>query len=254
MASWLKALYLELRKSPAVSYSGEQFSRQYLRILAWLEEPPAKIRLNAEPHDWGEFFSDRFHYHRKKTEKGMSEGDFLPYVKTGDRPVPKLWNPALDYKVALDSLRSAHNVGSIFRTSDAVGFASVVIGGNTPGKGHSQVEKAAMHCTRWIPQEEAGNLAAQLLADKGRGYRIIGVETALSSKSYLEADWPERAVVVMGNEEYGLSRDCLKVCDRFVHIPMRGHKNSINVANAFAVVAFHIGAQRTADCIGGRNA
>ena len=243
VALWFRELYLELGNGLFRPNSTAQCIELYRRVLNWLDEPAIKVRSTTEIPYWIEFFANRYHYHQRKTEMGISEGDLLPHIRTGDRPEPENWVPVVKYRVALDNLRSAHNVGSIFRTSDAAGFESVVVGGNTPGKGHSQVEKAAMHSTRWIPQESAEHLATQLATYRKQGYRIIGIETALSSESYWKTTWPKQAVIVMGNEEYGLSQDCLRICDQFVHIPMHGHKNSINVANAFAVIAFHICSQ-----------
>ena len=243
VALWCRRLYIESAGGSLHPDSLAHCCRLYRRIQNWLQEPTAEIRPDADSSYWTEFFSDRFHHHRRKSGVGISEGDLLPHVRTKDKPAPDRWQPSIRYKVALDNLRSAHNVGSIYRTLDAVGFEGAIVGGSTPGKGNSQVERAAMNSTQWIPQEKAERLAERLADHKKMGYRIVGVETVESSQSYRDALWPEKGVVALGNEEYGLSRDCLKVCDRFVHIPMHGFKNSINVANAFAVVAFHIRCQ-----------
>jgi 23S rRNA (guanosine2251-2'-O)-methyltransferase len=145
----------------------------------------------------------------------------------------------------MDSIRSAFNVGSIIRIVDAVGFESILLSGNTPGKENGQVRKTAMGCAEWIPQKRYKNLAYALKRAKKGNYTIIGIETIPNSLSYVEYPWPEKGIVVLGNEEYGISEDVMKACDDFVHLPMSGIKNSVNVANAFAVIAFHIYTAKT---------
>ncbi len=238
--SWLKKIYLSLLDNSISDISLELFCKHYKQALSWFDEsitPPEKA---SDRQQWIEFISDRYHFHRKKSGIGISEHDLLPRIIKGDRDIDTPWEPSIQYKVALDNLRSAFNVGSIFRLIDAVGFESVVMGGNTPGKGHNQVHKAAMGATEWIPEEKSKNLAETLNQYKADDYLITGIETVADSESYLEFPWPKKSIVVLGNEEYGLSRDVIKTCDQFVHLPMIGKKNSINVANAFAVIAFHI--------------
>ncbi|MBU3913911.1 hypothetical protein KKA14_00065 [bacterium] len=218
----------------------EQAFKNYTQVLSWMDEETTFPEKICDRQQWIEFISDQYHIHRKKSGIGISEHDLLPHVIKGDRNVNTPWIPIFQHKVALDNLRSAFNVGSIFRLIDAVGFESVIIGGKTPGKENNQVRKAAMGATKWIPEEKSENLTASLNRYKTDDYVITGIETVAGSESYLEFPWPKKSIVVLGNEEYGLSRDVIKTCDQFVHLPMIGKKNSVNVANAFAVIAFHI--------------
>jgi len=137
-------------------------------------------------------------------------------------------------------MRSAFNVGSIVRVVDAVGFESVMLSSATPGKEIGQVRKTAMGCTEWIPQTKHKDLGKALIRAKEEAYSVIGIETVEDSFSYAEYPWPGKGIVVLGNEEYGITEDVMQACDDFVHLPMSGNKNSVNVANAFAVIAFHI--------------
>ena len=68
----------------------------------------------------------------------------------------------------------------------------------------------------------------------------MGVETIPDSNAYSEYPWPSKGIVVVSNGECGISENVLNVCDDFVRLPMSGYKNSVSVANAFAVIAFHI--------------
>lgn len=240
IADWLRQIYLKLLDQSMKPDSIEHTRINYVAVLAWIDEQPVNGIADIPVDHWIEFIADRFHYHKKKSGIGLSEHNFLPKVKTGDKTDNSPWKPLFRYKVALDNLRSAFNVGSIFRLVDGAGFESLIIGGCTPGKNNQQVSKTSMGSSQWIPQEKSNELPALLSSYQQSGFRIIGIETVERSESHLEFLWPQKGIVVLGNEEYGLSQKVLTVCDDFVHLPMFGRKNSINVANAFAVVAFHI--------------
>jgi tRNA G18 (ribose-2'-O)-methylase SpoU len=81
------------------------------------------------------------------------------------------------------------------------------------------------------------------MSKKQEGYPVVGVETIRSSLPFSDFDWPASGIVVFGNEEYGISTPVRNVCDTFVHIPMFGHKNSLNVACAVSAIAFRITAE-----------
>ncbi|NQU63088.1 MAG: hypothetical protein HQ517_02225 [SAR324 cluster bacterium] len=216
-----------------------------VQLRNWIGYPASILKIPTNRKYWLEFIADAFHEHQRATGLGLAEHDLLPHVLKGDRSSDQLWVPRLFYRVALDNLRSAFNVGSIMRLIDATGFESVMMTLKTPGLENKQVEKTAMGVASWIPQKKTDQMAADLRQLKVDGYHIIGVETVTGSASYQKYPWPKQGVVVMGNEEYGISQSILPVCDDFVHIPMSGHKNSINVANAFAVIAFHISALKS---------
>ena len=104
--------------------------------------------------------------------------------------------------------------------------------------------KTSMGAHKWVPHEITHDLAGRLEEMKTRGYKVIGIETIEGSKNYASYDWPGKAIIVLGNEEYGISSHVLRVCDDYVHIPMSGIKNSINVACAASVIVFHIASQK----------
>jgi 23S rRNA (guanosine2251-2'-O)-methyltransferase len=237
---WLRDNYLALQEKRFSEKSLENFFQRYGAVLSWLGEPEASLRRPASYGKWLEFVSERFHHHQRKSGKGLSEAGFLPRVARGDREHTGKRVPRIPYRVALDNIRSAFNVGSILRVMDAVGFESALISGNTPGKENGRVRKTAMGCAEWIPVRKYKGMHEALKRARKNGFTIVGVETIPDSCIYSAYPWPRKGIVVLGNEEYGISEDVLKVCDDFVHLPMSGIKNSINVANAFAVIAFHI--------------
>ncbi len=240
IAIWLRQNYEDLLEERFNARSLDRFFKKYAKIKLWLGEPPGSLKKPTSYSKWVEFVSECFHEHQKKSGKGLAESNFLPKVSSGDRKPEGPRNPGIPYRVAIDNMRSAFNVGSIIRVIDAVGFELILLSSGTPGKENGQVRKTAMGCAEWIPQTKHKDLASALNRAKKDNYSIIGIETIADSSVYDKYPWPPKAVVVLGNEEYGISEDVMRVCDDFVHLPMSGIKNSINVANAFAVIAFHI--------------
>jgi len=242
IAEWLRSVYEDLLDGRYGPKSQTQFFIDYNRVCSWQKQSPPKVEQIKDEQEWIEYVSDCFHIHQSKRGTVLREWDFLPHVTKGDIDTQSPWKPKIQFKVAVDNLRSAFNVGSIFRLVDAIGFESIIVGGRSPGIEHRNVIKTAMGSTDWIPQKKVDDLTDELNQQKEEGYRIIGIETIRNSKTYLEFQWPEKGIIVLGNEEYGLSKRVMSCCDEFIHLPMMGRKNSINVAAAMAVVAFHIAA------------
>lgn len=246
---WLSGVYQEILTNRITPRELEFFAGEYARITGWSQTRPGKPP-GIPPHGydarpWLEFISDAIHLERTAGSVSPKDPDLLPPAAIRDdhkdRPGDRHDTPRLDFHVALDGLRSLFNVGSIFRSCDAAGFSSLILG-NTPGRENATVRKTAMGTADWMPHTRTVDLAQTLVDMKTRGYTITAVETAEQSTPYHGIDWHHRGVLVMGNEEYGISTHVLAVCDQVVHIPMFGRKNSLNVANAAAVLMFHIAA------------
>ena len=238
LLNWLSGFYQNLTTNRVSPAALTLFADQYARILAWTGMRPFIRPSSARTRDWIECISDRIHYHRSATGKVARDYDLFEKVQTHDSPVA---GHGFDYDchVALDGLRSLFNVGSIFRTCEAAGFASIILG-NTLGKEHPGVRKTAMGAEQWVEQEKVTDLGQALLEKKEKGFHIIGVETVEGSRPFDDISWEKNTILVFGNEEYGISSHVMDTCDRFVHIPMFGRKNSINVANAVAIVCFKV--------------
>ncbi len=187
---------------------------------------------------WLEFLSNQYHQWLVQAEVKLFEKDFLPHVPWGDQLESGPWVPAFDYFVALDQVRSAYNVGSIARTTDALGFAGLVTWGITPLLSNKKVKKSSMGAESWIPELRVENLKEQLLSMQAQGYQIIALEKAEGAVSLESVQWPQRAVLLLGNEEYGVAEELLAMVDLIVDLPMMGRKNSVNVANAFSAIGF----------------
>ena len=158
----------------------------------------------------------------------------------------------MEMLVILQNIRSIHNVGSIFRTADAAGVEKIYLCGITPspldrfGNIRPQFSKVSLGAEKSVPWEKCAS--ASRLIDKlknppaGGGYKIFAVEQSKKSIPYSLASMTRhtRVVVVVGNEVRGLSPAILKKADKILEIPMRGQKESLNVAVAFGIVAFDL--------------
>jgi tRNA G18 (ribose-2'-O)-methylase SpoU len=148
--------------------------------------------------------------------------------------------------VILDNIRSIHNVGSIFRTSDALGVSEIILCGTTPapkdrfGRERKDIAKVALGAEKsiaWKYEPETLSVVKKL---KKANYQIIAVEQAENSVDYKKVRPKEKAVFIMGEEVKGISPEILKLADVVAEIPMRGMKESLNVSVAFGVALFRI--------------
>ncbi len=142
--------------------------------------------------------------------------------------------------VMLDNLRSAFNVGSIFRTSDAGAVAHLHLCGMTAHPPHKKLEKTALGAFDYVPWTYYERNRDCIDALKAEGIPVIAVETVEGAPSLFDFQWPRPVAIVFGNEENGINARVLARCDGAVQIPMAGYKKSINVATAFGIVLYHI--------------
>lgn len=154
-----------------------------------------------------------------------------------DARPPVVRNPV---HAVLDNLRSAYNVGSIFRTADAGAVARIHLCGMTAHPPHTKLEKTALGAFEYVPwtyHERVKDCLAGLRAD---GVTLVACEVADDAVPLGRYDWPCPVAIVVGNEVTGINESIRRRCDATVRIPMHGYKNSINVATAFGVVLYHI--------------
>jgi 23S rRNA (guanosine2251-2'-O)-methyltransferase len=140
--------------------------------------------------------------------------------------------------IILDSVRSMHNVGAIFRTGDAFLIEKVVLCGITPQPPHREIHKAALGATEsvdWIYEQDI-NVAIENL--KKENFNIIGIEQTSDSQmiSDFEIKSDEKYSLILGNEVDGISDDALPNVDVFLEIPQLGTKHSLNVSVCGGIV------------------
>ena len=160
-----------------------------------------------------------------------------PIIQQGDREAPRSVMQ-LPLVLVLDFLRSAHNVGNIFRIAEATRVEKIYACGYTPCPPHSKLLKTARGCEQTVPCQSVADAASALTALRAAGYTIYGIETASNASYYWETAFRFPAAFVLGNEALGLCESTLAQCDFFVSLPVLGQKNSINVGNCAAVVVY----------------
>lgn len=145
--------------------------------------------------------------------------------------------------LVLDNLRSLYNIGSIFRTADALLIEKIFLCGICGKLPNREIEKVALGAVQTVPYEyveKAEECVAKLKAD---GRKIVVLELTDSSVNYREAKYEVPMALVVGNEIDGVSEAVMRYADLAMDIPMGGRANSLNVATATAVVGYEIAAQ-----------
>lgn len=141
--------------------------------------------------------------------------------------------------LVLDNLRSAYNVGSIFRTAECAYIAGLILCGITARPPHPGIEKTALGTTSLIPWEYREETTTAVLDLKNMGYKIVSLELTDKSvpiQSLRREDFP--LALVIGNEVTGVSHEILDISDVIAEIPLYGEKESLNVAVAVGVALF----------------
>ncbi|MBI5470299.1 RNA methyltransferase [Candidatus Kaiserbacteria bacterium] len=144
----------------------------------------------------------------------------------------------------LHNIRSAHNVGSIFRTADAAGVSRIFLTGYTPapvdrfGRVQKDIAKTALGAEKFVEWESSKNIKNQISKLKNKGWRIVGVEQDVRAKDYRKLKMRSKTLFILGNEVRGISRSLRAQCDVLVEIPMCGKKESLNVSVAAGIVLF----------------
>lgn len=151
-----------------------------------------------------------------------------------------------EVSVILYNIRSAHNVGAIFRTADAAGVSKIFLVGYTPtpldrfGRPRKDIAKAALGAEKTIAWESKRTVTSLMKELKSQGIKIVAIEQAGNSVDYKKVKLPANVAFVVGNEVSGLPKNILKECDVVAEIPMVGKKESLNVSVAFGIALFRI--------------
>jgi len=154
--------------------------------------------------------------------------------------IPALSSPRQEKKVVLlDNIRSAWNVGSIFRSADGFGYDHVYLCGITPTPENEAVTKTSLGAedtVTWSYHRDAVKLVNGL---KKEGWIINALEDdARATSIHTREDGPKKTALILGNEVTGVDPDLLDLCNEIYYIPMRGKKKSFNVAIAFGIAAY----------------
>ena len=216
----------ELLKELYCNRSQKELIEEYQKLCSWMGLPPIPMQT--------EELEQRFHHHIRLSGRSLSEHDFLKNLECGDKDEASPW---LGINIYLDGLRSCHNVGSILRTVEAFRLGDVHLSADMMEPTHPQIQKTSMGAWNFV--RTTHGIDMDLLPRPW-----IALETIRGATPFDQWIYPEAGTLFVGNEERGIRAALLQQCNDAVAIPLFGHKNSLNVANAFAIVASEIASQR----------
>lgn len=158
-------------------------------------------------------------------------------ILEGDAENEGIAGTTMPLTVVLDSLRSAFNVGGIFRTSECFGAEGIVLCGYTATPDDPRVAKAALGTERRVPWTCREDIREVVATFHAQGTPCVALETVSDAPSPDGFDWSFPCALLLGNERFGLPEDVVADCAGVVRIPLFGAKNSLNVGSAFAIAA-----------------
>ena len=142
----------------------------------------------------------------------------------------------------LENIRSAYNVGSVFRTADAFLLEAIYICGYTCTPPHKEIKKTALGAEDSVNWTHFSNTITAITELKQAGYRVLAVEQAQGSTMLNDLDYEagQKIAVIFGNEVTGVEENTLLQCDGCIEIPQLGMKHSLNIATAAGVVLWEL--------------
>lgn len=169
------------------------------------------------------------------------------YPTHGVAPVPDEAG-RLRVEALLDNIRSLRNVGSMFRTADGAGVAHLHLGGITPTPEHPKLAKTSLGAERSVPWSRYPDACAAAAQLRAQGRSLWALEGGPRSCSLFDpqvvsacAELRARGqgvVLVLGHEVSGVDPRIVDQCERVLHLPMLGHKDSLNVSVTLGVAAY----------------
>ncbi len=152
----------------------------------------------------------------------------------------KSLNNKIRLHIILDNIRSAYNVGSFFRTADATGCAMLHLCGMTAFPPNTKVDKTALGATASVPWKyyKTTEEAIEEIRKQYPEVKVYSVEIAPGSVDYRSVEYPNPIGLVFGHEVNGVNQFVLDKSDKIVHIPMKGIKESLNVATVAGIMMF----------------
>lgn len=150
----------------------------------------------------------------------------------------------------IHNVRSAHNVGSMFRTADGAGVERILLTGYTPlppeenklfyTPAEKAFRKTALGAEKTMPWKKFRLFRTAARRIKSEGFELVALEQTKESVEYQSFRASKKTALVVGNEVRGMDVRIVRQCDASIEIPMRGKKNSLNVSVAAGIALYHI--------------
>lgn len=138
----------------------------------------------------------------------------------------------------LDNIRSAWNVGAMFRTADAAGLGGLYLCGMTATPPRPDLEKTALGASATVPWDYWSDTLAAIAAVRARDIQVVALEITADSVAHDRFSYRYPLCFVVGHEVAGVRPEVVAACDGTVAIPMHGAKESLNVAVSFGIMAY----------------
>ena len=143
--------------------------------------------------------------------------------------------------VVLDNVRSALNVGSVFRTSDAFRIEKIYLCGITATPPNKEIRKSALGATESVEWEKVKDTESVIKKLKSNGYHICAIEQTENSTMLNNFILPEKPItVVFGHEVNGIQQSVVDLCNQCVEIPQIGTKHSLNISVSAGIVVWDL--------------
>jgi len=142
----------------------------------------------------------------------------------------------------LENVRSAYNVGSVFRTADAFLIEAIYICGYTAYPPHKEIRKTALGADETVSWKHFKNISEAIVEIRKLGYKVYAVEQAADSYKLQAISYEpdERIAVIFGNEVTGVEQSTIGQCDGCIEIPQLGVKHSLNISVAAGIVLWEL--------------
>ena len=174
----------------------------------------------------------------RQHSRAMADGE-LP-VASEDRLNPNQ-DQLMPLVLVLDNLRSAVNLGSIWRLAECLGVSKIYLTGYTATPEQAKVSRAALGTERLVAWEWHPHRDELLMTLRQQGFTLNAFETSPSAIGLDQFTFPgKKTAFLFGNERYGFESDLLKLCDEVIEIPCWGRKNSLNVAVSAGIAVYEV--------------
>jgi 23S rRNA (guanosine2251-2'-O)-methyltransferase len=142
----------------------------------------------------------------------------------------------------LENVRSAYNVGSVFRTADAFLLQGIYICGYTAYPPHKEIKKTALGADETVHWKHFRSIADAISELRELGYKIFAIEQAIESQKLQAISFAsdEKVAVIFGNEVTGVEQSTIALCDGCIEIPQLGMKHSLNISVAAGIVLWEL--------------
>ena len=149
-------------------------------------------------------------------------------------------SPKIPVVAVLENVRSAYNVGSVFRTADAFLIEAVYLTGYTAKPPHKEIKKTALGAEETVLWKHFPVASQAIKELRHEGYKVFAVEQVENSVSLEKIEPANKIAVIFGNEVSGIEQSTIALCDGCIEIPQLGMKHSLNIATAVGVVLWEM--------------